>query len=233
MAGMKKSDSKPSPAPVPRVNSLLHRLQKAPGQKDESHLDELMIFLDSSPTGNRWEKGAEMCAAWGVPTSGASVWRLFRSYAVAWRSRIAAETGLDAAEETTDIEKKAARMLALRIREILADPQASAGSLVNLALLDIRRQALELARQKYADSRHTQFELAMLDLEREVFGNWEAQFAFDRLKDALKKKKAAPTLSPLLLASHPDIAFKIVSESYSPDSPYSPGSLAAPPPPSS
>jgi hypothetical protein len=228
---MKKTDSKSQSSPVPRLNSLLHRLQKAPGQKDESYLDQLMIFLEDPPDDirNRWIKGAEMCAAWGIHCSDTSVWRLYRSYALEWRSRLALEASLGEGEKTEVVEERAAKMLALRLCEIVGDPQAPHDSLINLALLDIRKKALEFARQKHADSQLTLFELAMRELETQVFGNWDAQFAFDRLKDALKKKKA-PTLSPLLMASNPDVAFKIVSESYSPDSPYSPGSLGAPPP---
>ena len=46
---MKKTDTKSPSSRVPRLNSLLHRLQKAPGQEDESYLDQLMIFLDNPP----------------------------------------------------------------------------------------------------------------------------------------------------------------------------------------
>ena len=226
---MKKTDTKSPSSPVPRLNSLLHRLQKAPGQKDESYLDQLMIFLDNPPanSGDRWIKGAEMCAAWGVPTSDTAVYRLFRSYALEWRSRIAFEASSGATEKFEMVEERAAKMLALRVHEILTDPQASPYSLVNLALLDVRKQALELARQKYADSRQTQIQLALRHLEAQVFGNREAQFAFDRMNDALARKKKI-VLSPLLQAMHPDMAFKIVSQSFSPDSPFSP--LQNPPP---
>jgi hypothetical protein len=229
IAPMKKTDSKSTSSPVPRLNSLLHRLQKAPGQKDESYLDQLMIFLDNPPAKgvNRWQKGAEMCAAWDVSTSDTAVCRLFRSYALEWRSRIAIEASLGDAEKK-EVEEKATKMLALRIYEILSDPEASPDSLVNLALLDVRRQALELARQKYADSRTTQIELALRHLETQVFGNREAQFAFDRLNEALARKnkelarKTKIASSPLLLAANPDMAFKIVSQSLSADSPFSP-----------
>jgi hypothetical protein len=37
------------PLSAPRLDSLLHRLQHAPGAEDSSHLDQLMIFLDDPP----------------------------------------------------------------------------------------------------------------------------------------------------------------------------------------
>src|SRR5258707_5518833 len=76
---------------VPRLDSLLHRLQHAPGAEDSPHLDQLMIFLDDPPPGvsDRWKEGARMCSDWGVPCTGASVWRLYRSHALEWRLRLA------------------------------------------------------------------------------------------------------------------------------------------------
>ena len=87
----------PAPNPVPRLNSLLHRLRQTPGPEDEpSCLDQLMIFLDDPPPGvtDRWKEGAAMCASWGIACSGASVWRLYRSHAVEWRAHLALQVDL-------------------------------------------------------------------------------------------------------------------------------------------
>jgi len=83
------------PLSVPRLNFLLHRLQHAPGAEDSSYLDQLMIFLDDPPPGvsDRWKEGAKMCCDWGIPCTGASVWRLYRSHAFEWRLRLAQEAG--------------------------------------------------------------------------------------------------------------------------------------------
>ena len=44
---MKQTISELPPLSVPRMDSLLHRLQHAPGAEDQPYLDQLMIFLDS------------------------------------------------------------------------------------------------------------------------------------------------------------------------------------------
>jgi len=41
-----------------------------------------MSFIDHPPPGigDRWKAGAAKCAAWGISTTGASVWRLHQSF---------------------------------------------------------------------------------------------------------------------------------------------------------
>ena len=62
IASMKQPCSEPPPLSVPRLDSLLHRLQHAPGAEDQPYLDQLMIFLDGSPPGirDRWKQGARV-----------------------------------------------------------------------------------------------------------------------------------------------------------------------------
>jgi len=74
---------------IPRLKSLHYRLKTAKGPDGEplSLLDELMVFLEDplSRTGDRWQVGAELCAARGVPTSRVSVWRFYRAHFHQWR----------------------------------------------------------------------------------------------------------------------------------------------------
>src|ERR1017187_5192530 len=97
---MNQPNSEFPPVSVPRLDSLRHRLQHAPGAEDQSCLDQLMIFLEDPPAGvrDRWKEGAKMCGDWGVACSGASVWRLYRSYALEWRLRLAQESAASAGE---------------------------------------------------------------------------------------------------------------------------------------
>ncbi len=105
---MKRPRSKPPPLSVPRAGSLLHRLLHITPTADPPHLDQLMIFLDDPPPGvrDRWKQGAKMCSAGGIPCTGPSVWRLYRSHVLEWRVRLAAEASADAAEPALPSKKK-------------------------------------------------------------------------------------------------------------------------------
>ena len=111
---MKRTSS--SKNSVPRLNSLLYRLQHPPGPEEQPYLDQLMFFLDDPPPGirDRWKEGAAMCAALGITCSGSSVWRLYRSYAVEWRARLALQTGNAHGEAPGAPGKKVAPIIALR-----------------------------------------------------------------------------------------------------------------------
>jgi hypothetical protein len=196
---MKQPSKKPPPNSVPRLNSLLHRLQHAPGQDDEPYLDQLMIFLDDPPPGirDRWKEGAEMCNAWGIPCTGASVWRLYRSYAIVWRSRLALEASAEASETPEVLDQKAAQMIAFRSREILANPQSPPASLISLARIELRKKALEFAYKKHEDSQRSNIDQAYAALEHVARGNFEARFALDQFKLALKNPKPSPFFAAL------------------------------------
>jgi hypothetical protein len=197
---MKSTSPKQPSQKVPRLNSLLHRLQHAPGQGDESCLDQLMIFLHDPPDDitDRWKAGAEMCAAWGITCSGTSVWRLYCTHTIVWRIRLALEADVDSAEKPEVLEEKAAHMMAARTYEILANPNSSASDLVGLARIEFRKKALEFARQKHADSQRTDLDQAYATFEKKSFMNFEAQFAIDQLKLALNHPKPSPFLKPFL-----------------------------------
>jgi hypothetical protein len=197
---MKKTDRKSPSSPVPRLNSLLHRLQKAPGQKDESYLDQLMLFLDNPPakSGDRWIKGAEMCAAWGITCSHTSVYRLFRSYAAQWRSRVALDIPDDEELQPEMLEEKASQLVAQRSCEMLTDPDSTPQSLISLARLDLRKKTLEFARERHMDSLRTPVQKAVLTLELNAFMNDEAQYAIDCLKRAMNRPKRWPAMQEFM-----------------------------------
>jgi hypothetical protein len=50
-------------------------------------LDELLFFLDDPPsgTGDRWQKGADLCQRHGIKTSRMAVWRFYRGHILQWR----------------------------------------------------------------------------------------------------------------------------------------------------
>jgi hypothetical protein len=188
----------PTAKPVPRLNSLRHRLEHTPAPDDESYLDQLMMFLDDpSGTGDRWKKGAQMCAAWGITTTGPSVYRLYQSHAVEWRTHLASATDSLSAETPEALEKVTAQTIALRIREILSDPDADPATIVSIARLELQRGALELARQKHADYERDETERALDALDRRAFRDSYADFILREFKAVLERKPPYPTLFPV------------------------------------
>jgi hypothetical protein len=154
---MNRFRPKPPPLSVPRLGSLRYRLLHAPGAKDASpgYLDQLMIFLEEPPPGahDRWKQGADLCAAWGVPTTAPSVWRLYRSHALEWRLHLAHEAGRADGISLEVLAEKAEELVALRTFELLANPNSPPACLASLARIACRRKALELDRLKYMDNR--------------------------------------------------------------------------------
>ncbi len=63
---------------VPRIESLHHRLTNAKDADGQplALLDELMVVLEDPPSGvgDRWQAGADWCAAQGIATSRVAVW---------------------------------------------------------------------------------------------------------------------------------------------------------------
>ena len=201
---MKQSRSESPPLSVARLDSLLHRLQHAPGAEDSSYLDQLMIFLDDPPpgTGDRWKEGAQMCSGWGIPCTGASVWRLYRSHAIEWRLRLAQEAA--AVHQTPEsLTDKTAQMVTLRTFEVLANPRSDPACLVNLARIELRKKALEFAWQKHRDRQCDKIQIALDALADHVRLNREAAFAFEKMKAALQRE-SPPT--PLFAPRRPSTA---------------------------
>ncbi len=190
IASMKQLCSEPPPLSVPRLDSLLHRLRHAPGAEDSSYLDQLMIFLDDPPPGirDRWKEGAKMCSDWGIPCTGASVWRLYRSHALEWRLRLAQEAGSTVGETPESLTEKTAQMVTLRTFEVLSNPHSPPACLVGLARLELRKKDLEFARQKHQDRQTDKIQIALDALADQVRYNREAAFAFGKLKAALGRE---------------------------------------------
>lgn len=188
------------PTPVPRVDSLLHRLQQAPDAESQSYVDQLMIFLEDPPVDvrDRWKEGAKMCGEWGIETSGAAVWRLYRSQVFEWRLRLARETSPSPDETPQSLQEKTAQLVSLRALELLANPQSSPACLVSLARIEFRKQALEFARQKHRDHQTGKIQLALEELEKRVRYDRYADFALKQLKEALDRKDTPAQPFPFL-----------------------------------
>ena len=175
------------PVKVPRLNSLLHRLQKNPGPDDASYLDQLMVFLDDPPKDvtNRWVAGAEMCAAWGIKTSDTSVWRLYKSYLIEWRVRVTLKIDDAGIESTEVLAQKATQMIALRTCEMLGNPSTPIETLLSLFRMDLRHQRIELVRVKQRYQEQSRLEFAMDELKKRVAFDPYAEFALKELKLSL------------------------------------------------
>ena len=189
----------PPPVKVPRLNSLLHRLQKNPGPDDESYLDQLMIFLDDPPEGvtDRWKAGADMCAGWGITTSGTSVWRLYNSHLIEWRVRVA--LNLDGIEPNPQaLAEKTEQLVGLRTCELLANPSTPPAVLANLIRNHLLQKYLELACHKQVKAELSDTERALGAMEIRARNDRVAQVALLRFKDALGRPMA-PLFDPEMM----------------------------------
>jgi len=142
-----------------------------------------MIFLDDTPPGvrDRWKQGAKMCAAWGIPCSGASVWRLYRSYVLEWRLRLAHEASADIAQPGDTLDEKTARLVAHRTFEVLANPHSPAPCLLGLARIELRQRSLEFARQKHWDNQQSKTERLIDAFSEDIGKNHLARAVFHQL----------------------------------------------------
>jgi hypothetical protein len=145
------------PLKVPRLDSLLHRLQHAKDADGQPIrlLDELLFFLDDPPsgTGDRWQEGADLCQSHGIPTSRMSVWRFYRAHILEWRREQAPVSPAQAPDpqETARIHDHARHLAAQRALEMLNDPRLAPGHLVGLLQNDNHRQQIQLAREQFND----------------------------------------------------------------------------------
>jgi hypothetical protein len=197
---MKHIKTKPATNIVPRLGSLFHRLQLASRSKElpQPYLDQLMVFLEDPPPDvrDRWKEGTSMCDAWGVPTTGSSVYRLYQAYFLEWRLRLACEADSAVTGSPESLKEKAERMISLRTYETLADPQLAPSCLVGLARIEIRKKALEFARQKHRDNRRRKIERALDALSLDLNRNPAALAAFENLKAVLwSEEDNLPNLS--------------------------------------
>ena len=173
------------PLKVPRLESLLHRLQHA---KDADGrpiplLDELLFFLDDPPpgTGDRWQEGADLCASRGIPTSRMSVWRLYRAQILQWRrEQIPAPSGPPPdPQEIARLHDQVRHLAAQRALETLHDPRLSPGHLIGLLQNDNHRQQIQLARDQFND-------------RVKVRERLELRERFQRMDDAARDKHLIP-----------------------------------------
>jgi hypothetical protein len=188
-----------APNKVPRLNSLLHRLRQTPGPEEETYLDQLMMFLCAPPPdiADRWKAGAQMCSAWGIATTGPSVYRLFCSHAIEWRSRLALQDGAPDAATLENLDREITQLSALRIREMLSDPDADPLTVAALARVALQQKALELAQQKHRDRERDETERALDALDRRASRDCYAQFVLNEFKAALERKPPYPSFFPL------------------------------------
>ena len=112
-----------------------------------------MIFLEDPPPGvrDRWKKGATMCAAWGIPCTHTSVWRLYRSYAIEWRQRLSHETDFASNENPEVLQERLAKLATLRSIEALANPHLSPECIIGLARIEQRKAILDFARAQHRE----------------------------------------------------------------------------------
>jgi hypothetical protein len=142
---------------VPRVESLEHRLQHAKdGDGRPIPLrDELLFFLDDPPpgTGDRWQKGADLCESHGIQTSRMSVWRFYRAHILQWRREQAPAPPAQPPdpEEIARLHDQARHLAAQRVLEILNDPALAPGHLIGFLQNDNHRQQIQLARDQFND----------------------------------------------------------------------------------
>lgn len=147
----------PKPPKIPRLDSLLHRLQHAkdPDGQPIPLLDELLFFLDDPPPGttDRWQAGADLCASHGIATSRMSVWRLYRAQILQWRRQQnpAPPAAPATPEQIAALHEEARHLAAQRALEFLHDPRLAPGHLIGLIQNDNHRQQIQLARDQFDD----------------------------------------------------------------------------------
>jgi len=147
-----------TPLKVPRLDSLLHRLQHARDADGQPIplFEEILFLLDDPPPGtaDRWQKGAELCESHGIATSRMSVWRFYRAHILQWRreQNPSPPAPPPSPEETARLHDQARHLAAQRALEILNDPSLSPGHLVGLIQNDNHRQKIQLARDQFNDS---------------------------------------------------------------------------------
>ena len=157
---------------IPRIESLHHRLKTAkdPEGKPLPILDELMVLLEDPPpdAGDRWQAGADLCAAHGIATSRMSVWRFYRAHVVEWRRENAPPLGKVSEESTTRLLEQARHLAAVRAVESLHAPNLSPSILVGIVQNENRRQQLLLAREKFNEHLETKRGIEQREIYRAI-----------------------------------------------------------------
>ena len=170
---------------VPRLASLNHRLLHA---KDADGRpiplrDELLFFLDDPPpgTGDRWQKGADLCQGHGIKTSRMSVYRFYLAHILPWRweQLPAPPPKPPNPRQIARLHDQARHLAARRTLEILHHPRLSPGHLIGLLQNDNHRQQIQLARDQFNDR---------VSVRRHL----ERRELFQRMDDRARDKVLAP-----------------------------------------
>jgi hypothetical protein len=173
------------PPKTPRLLSLLHRLQHAKDAAGQPSplIDELLFFLDDPPpgTGDRWEKGADLCRSHGIETSRVAVWRFYRANILQWRrdQNPAPPAPPPDPAEIARLHDQARHLAALRALDLLHDPRLSPGHLIGLIQNDNTRQQIQLTREQFTDRVAVRTRLEQKD-------------HYQRLEDQVRRKVLAP-----------------------------------------
>jgi hypothetical protein len=190
------------PPAVPRLDSLQHRLQHAKDAdgKPVPLLDELLFFLDDPPpgTGDRWQKGADLCEGHGIKTSRMAVWRFYRAHILQWRREQipAPPEPPPSPEKIARLHDQARHLAAQRVLEALNDPRLSPGHLIGLIQNDNQRQQIQLARDQFNDRIKVRHDLAVHQvrkgIERDIREKYDSAARLKSIRQFLKSRRAIP-----------------------------------------
>jgi hypothetical protein len=199
LPSLKKTSARPR-LTVPRLASLQHRLERARDADGQPLRDELLFFLDDPPQGtcDRWQEGADLCAAHGIKTSRMAVWRFYHANILQWRSdqQPAPPAAPPDPAETARLHAEARHLAARRALEILHDPGLSPGHIIGLIQNDNLRQRVQLARDQFDDRIKVRHDQAIHQLRRSIENNiserHHAKARMKFLQRYLKDKPAPP-----------------------------------------
>jgi hypothetical protein len=204
-----------SPFPkIHRTNSLHHKLRTAK-DADGNHiplLDELLFFLDYPPDdiGDRWQKGADLCAAHGIKTSRMSVYRFHRANILHWRREQNPPPPADPIE-TKRMQEQAEHLAAQRVLDALSDPDLSPGHLICLLQSETHRRRLQLDQAKLQDAINIRRETIFHEARR------KEELRLDREKSAIEFNLLAQKLARPAADERP--MFKITPKPAPPKTP--------------
>ena len=189
------------PPKVPRLASLLHRVSHAKDAEGHSAelLDELMFLLDDPPPGtsDRWQAGADLCAAHNIATSRMSVWRLYRSHIIQWRREQNPEPlEPPSAKEMARLQEQLRFIAIQRLAEMLNNPQLSAKELIGIFRGDLRLQQVQLACDKFEHRRRRDQRRDDREHEAEAFSDALKMASIKKYLENKPKSPPPPSIPP-------------------------------------
>jgi hypothetical protein len=202
-----------SPFPkIHRTNSLHHKLRTAKDAKGNPTplIDELLFFLDYPPDdiGDRWQKGADLCASYGIETSRMSVYRFHRANILQWRREQNPPPPADPVE-TKRMQEQAEHLAAQRVLDALSDPDLSPGHLICLLQSENHRRRLQLDQAKLQDALNIRKEIIFHEARR------KEELRLDRERSAIEFNLLAQKLAQPAADERP--MFKIRPKSTPPN----------------